>query len=55
MRGFGHETADALTDSGADSCVVLPDGATPLLRAVDLGSPALVGAALGKNPPAADR
>ncbi|MFI9245009.1 HEAT repeat domain-containing protein [Streptomyces sp. NPDC053086] len=50
VGGFDHETADALTGSGADSDVVLPDGTTPLLRAVDLGSPALVGAALGKDP-----
>ncbi|MFF4576485.1 HEAT repeat domain-containing protein [Streptomyces sp. NPDC001410] len=50
VGGFDHETASALTDSGADSDVVLPDGTTPLLRAVDLGSPALVGAVLGKDP-----
>ncbi|MFK0263686.1 HEAT repeat domain-containing protein [Streptomyces angustmyceticus] len=50
VGGFDHETAGALTDSGADSDVVLPDGTTPLLRAVDLGSPALVGATLGKDP-----
>ncbi|MEU6669251.1 HEAT repeat domain-containing protein [Streptomyces sp. NPDC046727] len=50
VGGFDHETAGALTDGGADSGVVLPDGTTPLLRAVDLGSPALVGATLGKDP-----
>ncbi|MFI9358206.1 HEAT repeat domain-containing protein [Streptomyces lydicus] len=50
VGGFDHATADALTDSGADSGVVLPDGTTPLLRAVDLGSPALIGALLGKDP-----
>ncbi|KIF78754.1 hypothetical protein QR77_11835 [Streptomyces sp. 150FB] len=50
VGGFDHETADALTDSGADPDAVLPDGTTPLLRAVDLGSPALVGATLGKDP-----
>ncbi|MFE1315634.1 ankyrin repeat domain-containing protein [Streptomyces sp. NPDC058755] len=50
VGGFDHETASALTDSGADSDAVLPDGTTPLLRAVDLGSPALVGAVLGKDP-----
>ncbi|WP_249375009.1 ankyrin repeat domain-containing protein [Streptomyces sp. I05A-00742] len=50
VAGFDHETADALTEGGADSDVELPDGTTPLLRAVDLGSPALVGAVLGKDP-----
>ncbi|MFF4489914.1 HEAT repeat domain-containing protein [Streptomyces sp. NPDC001544] len=50
VAGFDHETAAALMDGGADSGVVLPDGTTPLLRAVDLGSPALVGAMLGKDP-----
>ncbi|WP_262418774.1 HEAT repeat domain-containing protein [Streptomyces sp. SP2-10] len=50
VGAFDHETAHALTDGGADSCVVLPDGTTPLMRAVDLGSPALVGATLGRDP-----
>lgn len=50
VAGFDHETAEALMESGADSDFELPDGTTPLLRAVDLGSPALVGALLGKDP-----
>jgi hypothetical protein len=50
VAGFDHETAEALTDGGADSDRELPDGTTPLLRAVDLGSPALVDAMLGKDP-----
>ncbi|MQY11028.1 hypothetical protein SRB5_11420 [Streptomyces sp. RB5] len=50
VAGFDHETAEALTEGGADSDRELPDGTTPLLRAVDLGSPALVGAVLGKDP-----
>ncbi|MFH8340847.1 HEAT repeat domain-containing protein [Streptomyces sp. AM6-12] len=50
VRGFDHASAGALTDGGADPDVVLPDGTTPLLRAVDLGSPALVGATLGTDP-----
>lgn len=49
VAGFDHESADALTEAGADSGVGLPDGTTPLLRAVDLGSPALVGAVLGRD------
>ncbi|MFH0521374.1 HEAT repeat domain-containing protein [Streptomyces sp. M41] len=47
---FDHESVEALTDGGANPDLELPDGTTPLLRAVDLGSPALVDAALGKDP-----
>ncbi|MGW8327497.1 HEAT repeat domain-containing protein [Streptomyces sp. NPDC055897] len=43
VAGFDHGCADALTDAGADPAAALPDGSTPLLRAVDLGSPTLVG------------
>jgi hypothetical protein len=50
VAGFDHETAAALTDGGADPDRELPDGTTPLLRAVDIGSPALVDATLGKDP-----
>ncbi|MDT0469255.1 HEAT repeat domain-containing protein [Streptomyces gibsoniae] len=50
VAGFDHETAEALTEGGADADCELPDGTTPLLRAVDLGSPALVDALLGKDP-----
>ncbi|WP_035791881.1 HEAT repeat domain-containing protein [Kitasatospora mediocidica] len=50
LAGFDHESARALTEGGADPDRELPDGTTPLLRAVDLGSPALVGAVRGKDP-----
>lgn len=50
VAGFDHESAGALTDGGADPDHELPDGTTPLLRAVDLGSPALVEAVLGDDP-----
>ena len=50
VAGFDHETAEALAEGGAESDRALPDGTTPLLRAVDLGSPALVDAMLGKDP-----
>ncbi|MFD5639164.1 hypothetical protein ACFWJM_34160 [Streptomyces sp. NPDC127077] len=42
--------AEALVEGGADSDRVLPDGTTPLWRAVDGGSPALFLAVLGKEP-----
>ncbi|MFF7586480.1 HEAT repeat domain-containing protein [Kitasatospora purpeofusca] len=47
---FDHLTAGVLVDGGADQDFELPDGGTPLLRAVDTGSPALVSAVLGKEP-----
>ena len=50
VAGFDHQSAWALMDGGADSDSELPDGTTPLPRAVDLGSPALVEAVLGKDP-----
>ncbi|MEU8947157.1 HEAT repeat domain-containing protein [Streptomyces sp. NPDC048489] len=50
VAGFDHESAEVLTDGGADPDHELPDGTTPLLRAVDLGSPALVEAVLGDDP-----
>ncbi|MFE2531558.1 hypothetical protein [Streptomyces sp. NPDC059371] len=42
--------AEALVEGGADADRVLPDGTTPLWRAVDGGSPALFSAVLGKEP-----
>ncbi|WP_328314843.1 hypothetical protein OG432_34245 [Streptomyces sp. NBC_00442] len=51
MAGFDHESAGALADGGADPARDLPDGTTPLLRAVDLGSPALVDALLVDDVP----
>lgn len=50
VAGFDHESARALTGSGADADRELPDGTTPLLRAVDLGSDAMVSAVLPENP-----
>ncbi|MFI7356395.1 HEAT repeat domain-containing protein [Streptomyces avidinii] len=50
VAGFDHETAEALTAGGADPDRELQDGTTPLLRAVDLGSDALVDAVLGNDP-----
>ncbi|MGW6274777.1 HEAT repeat domain-containing protein [Streptomyces sp. NPDC055060] len=43
-------TAEVLVDGGADQDRVLADGSTPLLRAVDAGSPALVDVVLGNAP-----
>ncbi|GAA0909868.1 HEAT repeat domain-containing protein [Streptomyces thermoalcalitolerans] len=50
VDGFDHKSTEALVDCGADPDVVLPDGTTPLLRAVDLGSPVMVEVTLGKDP-----
>ncbi|MFD8705188.1 HEAT repeat domain-containing protein [Kitasatospora sp. NPDC059648] len=47
---FDHLTAEVLVDGGADQDRELADGSTPLLRAVDTGSPALVSTVLGKEP-----
>ncbi|SDT83231.1 HEAT repeat-containing protein [Streptomyces sp. TLI_053] len=48
--GFDHLTAEILVEGGADPDRELADGSTPLLRAVDTGSPALVAAVLGDAP-----
>lgn len=45
-----HLTAEVLVDGGADQDRELPDGGTPLLRAVETGSPTLVSAVLGDAP-----
>ncbi|MFG2989109.1 hypothetical protein ACGFZK_07380 [Streptomyces sp. NPDC048257] len=50
MAGFDHETAEALTGGGADPDRELPDGTTPLVWAVGLGSDALVDAVLDNGP-----
>ncbi|WP_393073108.1 hypothetical protein [Streptomyces sp. LN704] len=42
--------AEVLMEGGADADRVLPDGTTPLWRAVDGGSPAVFSAVLGKEP-----
>ncbi|MFF9839796.1 HEAT repeat domain-containing protein [Streptomyces sp. NPDC013740] len=47
---FDHLIAGILVEGGADQDRELPDGSTPVLRAVDTGSPALVGAVLGDSP-----
>ncbi|MCX5558726.1 HEAT repeat domain-containing protein [Streptomyces sp. NBC_00038] len=51
--------AEALVEGGADPDRELPDGTTPLWRAIDGGSPAVFSAVLGKEPrlrlPEADR
>ncbi|SFK23824.1 ankyrin repeat domain-containing protein [Streptomyces pini] len=47
---FDASVAEALVDGGADPDRPLPDGTTALLRAVELGSPALLWAVLGPEP-----
>ncbi|MEU7602416.1 HEAT repeat domain-containing protein [Streptomyces sp. NPDC040724] len=44
VEAFAHEVAEALVEGGADPHRRLPDGTTPLLRAVEGGSPAMVSA-----------
>lgn len=46
VAAYDQEAAEALVEAGADPDRVLPDGTTPLLRAVGGGSPAVVGALL---------
>ncbi|MFJ9937753.1 HEAT repeat domain-containing protein [Streptomyces virginiae] len=46
VAAFAHRLAGALVEAGADPDRVLPDGTTPLLRAVEGGSPATVTAVL---------
>ncbi|EFG03759.1 Hypothetical protein SCLAV_p0268 (plasmid) [Streptomyces clavuligerus] len=59
VAGFDDLTAEVLVDGGANQDLVLQDGSTPLLRAVDTGSPTLVTMILGEAPrlrlPAAHR
>ncbi|MFD7033302.1 HEAT repeat domain-containing protein [Streptomyces sp. NPDC059917] len=50
VAAYDHEAAGALVAAGADPCRVLPDGTTPLLRAVEGGSPAMVSALLHADP-----
>ncbi len=50
VAGFDHLTAEVLVDGGADQDCELPDGSTPLLRAVDTGSPTLVNVVIGDAP-----
>lgn len=50
VTAYDAQVAEALVEGGADPDRVLPDGTTPLGRAVDSGSPALFSAVLGKEP-----
>lgn len=50
VTAYDEQVAEALVEGGADPDRVLPDGTTPLGRAVDGGSPALFSAVLGKEP-----
>ncbi|MCF6522178.1 HEAT repeat domain-containing protein [Streptomyces sp. JJ36] len=50
VAAYDAEVAAALVEGGADPDRVLPDGSTPLWRAVDGGSPAVVSAVLGTEP-----
>ncbi|WP_327254336.1 HEAT repeat domain-containing protein [Streptomyces sp. NBC_01244] len=49
VAAYDHEAATELVRAGADPDRVLPDGTTPLLRAVEGGSPAVVTALLGDD------
>ncbi|MFF3379744.1 HEAT repeat domain-containing protein [Streptomyces sp. NPDC002680] len=59
VAAYDAAVAEVLVEGGADPDRVLPDGTTPLWRAVDGGSPAVFSAVLGKEPrlrlPEADR
>ncbi|MET9367978.1 hypothetical protein ABZY00_09000 [Streptomyces griseoflavus] len=50
IAAFDSAVADVLVEGGADPDRVLPDGTTPLWRAVDGGSPAVLTAVLGDEP-----
>ncbi|WP_416960824.1 ankyrin repeat domain-containing protein [Streptomyces sp. Agncl-13] len=50
VTAYDEQVAEVLVEGGADPDRVLPDGTTPLGRAVDGGSPALFSAVLGKEP-----
>lgn len=50
VAAYDQAVAEALVEGGADPDRVLPDGTTPLWRAVDGGSPAVFSAVLGKEP-----
>ncbi|MFI5983856.1 HEAT repeat domain-containing protein [Streptomyces sp. NPDC051555] len=59
VAAYDYEAAGALVAAGADPGRALPDGTTPLLRAVEGGSPAVVSALLaegaGERLPQAER
>lgn len=50
IAAYDVVVADVLVEGGADPDRVLPDGTTPLWRAVDGGSPAVCKAVLGAEP-----
>ncbi|MEU6014972.1 ankyrin repeat domain-containing protein [Streptomyces sp. NPDC047515] len=50
VAAYDGPVAEALVEGGADPVRQLPDGTTPLWRAVDGGSPAVVSAVLGNEP-----
>ncbi|MFC9848647.1 HEAT repeat domain-containing protein [Streptomyces sp. NPDC060223] len=50
VAAYDEPVAEALVEGGADPDRVLPDGTTPLWRAIDGGSPAVFSAVLGKEP-----
>jgi hypothetical protein len=50
VAAYDAPVAEALVEGGADPDRVLPDGTTPLWRAVDGGSPAVFSAVLGEDP-----
>ncbi|AZQ36316.1 hypothetical protein EJ357_25060 [Streptomyces cyaneochromogenes] len=50
VAAYDGPVAGALVEGGADPDRVLPDGTTPLERAIDGGSPAVFSAVLGKEP-----
>jgi hypothetical protein len=50
VAAYDEEVAQALVEGGADPDRELPDGTTPLWRAIDGGSPAVFSAVLGKDP-----
>ncbi|MCX4677107.1 HEAT repeat domain-containing protein [Streptomyces sp. NBC_01433] len=50
VAAYDEPVAAALVEGGADPDRVLPDGTTPLWRAVDGGSPAVFSAVLGDEP-----
>jgi hypothetical protein len=50
VAAYDETVAEALMDGGADPDRELPDGSTPLWRALDSGSPAVFESVLGKDP-----
>ncbi|MEW2116466.1 ankyrin repeat domain-containing protein [Streptomyces sp. NPDC005474] len=50
VAAYDEAVAEVLVEGGADPDRVLPDGTTPLWRAIDNGSPAVFSALLGKEP-----